>query len=117
YDDDHYKKWPSPITEQEIKDQCYLKSLSTREELSVFLSIRGACLTEAGRLPEATATFEAAYRFAPNWEANQRMLAEARERLATRWRRKVDPAPARTAADVLLRQAELSRRAGPYIGP
>lgn len=80
YDDDYYKKWPFPIAEQEIKEQDYLKSLSPREELSVFLSIRGACLTEAGRLAEATATFDAAYRRAPNWTGNQVMLAEAQRR-------------------------------------
>jgi len=80
YDDDYYRKWPFSITEQEIKEQDYLKSLSSREELSVFLSMRGACLTEAGRLAEATAAFDAAYRRAPNWMGNQVMLAEARER-------------------------------------
>src|SRR5206468_2087766 len=67
HDDEYYKKWPFAITEQEIKEQDYLKSLSPREELSVFLSIRGACLTEADRLAEATKAFEAAYHLAPNW--------------------------------------------------
>jgi hypothetical protein len=80
YDDAHYRQWPFPITEQEIREQDYLKSLSTREELSVFLFIRGACLTEAGRWAEATASFEAAYRYAPNWKGNQVLLAEARQR-------------------------------------
>lgn len=80
YDDENYKRWPFPITGQEIRDQDYLKSLSSREKLSVFLSIRGACLTEAGRLAEATASFEAAYRLAPNWVGNQMMLAEAQRR-------------------------------------
>jgi hypothetical protein len=80
YDDEYYKKWPFPITEQEIKEQDYLKALSSREELSVFLGIRGACLTEAGRLAEATASFEAAYRRAPNWVGNQVILADAQRR-------------------------------------
>lgn len=80
YDDEYYRNWPFSITEQDIKEQDYLKSLSSREELSVFLSIRGACLTEAGRLAEATASFEAAYRRAPNWIGNQVMLAEALRR-------------------------------------
>jgi hypothetical protein len=82
YEDAHYRQWPFPITEQEIKEQDYLKSLSPREELSVFLSLRGACLTEAGRLAEATETYEAAYRYAPNWKGNQVLLAEARQRQA-----------------------------------
>jgi regulator of sirC expression with transglutaminase-like and TPR domain len=80
YEDAHYRQWPFPISEQEIKEQDYLKSLSPREELSVFLSMRGACLTEAGRLAEATASYEAAYRYAPNWKGNQVLLAEARQR-------------------------------------
>ena len=46
----------------------------------MFLAIRGACLTEAGRLAEATSSFEMAYRLAPNWKGNQVMLAEARRR-------------------------------------
>lgn len=80
YDDEYYKRWPFPITDQEIKEQDHLKSLSSREELSVFLAIRGACLTEAGRLSEATAVFDAAYRHAPNWIGNQVMLAGAQRR-------------------------------------
>jgi len=79
-DDDYYVKWPFPITEQEIREQDYLKSLSTCEELSVFFSIRGACLTEAGRLADATASFDVAYHRAPNWKGNQIMLAEAQQR-------------------------------------
>jgi len=80
YEDAHYRQWPFPISAEEIQAQDYLKSLSTREELSVFLSLRGACLTEAGRWAEATASFEAAYRYAPNWKGNQVLLAEARQR-------------------------------------
>ena len=77
-DDDFYRKWPFPLTEQEIKDEDYLKSLSTREELSVFLSVRAACLSENGRFDEAADTFNAAYLRAPNWKGNQILLAEAR---------------------------------------
>jgi hypothetical protein len=84
YGDEHYTKWPLPITEQEIGKQEYLKSLSSREELSVFLSIRAACLSEAGRLTDATRAFEAADTLAPNWKGNQVMLAEARARQRAR---------------------------------
>jgi len=79
YDDEHYKQWPFPITEQEIKEQDYLKSLTSREELSIFLSMRGACLSEAGRLSEVTDSFAAACRLAPNWKGNRIMLAQAQE--------------------------------------
>jgi hypothetical protein len=80
YDDAHFKQWPLPITEQEIKEQDYLKSLSSAEELSVFLSIRGMCLTEAGRFADATAAYNAAHSLAPNWKGNQVLLAEAQQR-------------------------------------
>ncbi len=80
YDDDYYKKWPFPITEQEIQDEGYLKSLSTREELSVFLFSRGACLAENGWLGQATQSYQIACLLAPNWKGNQVMLAHAQQR-------------------------------------
>lgn len=80
YDDDYYRKWPFPITEQEIQEEDYLKSLSSQEELSVFLSIRGACLRENGFYGDATAAYQAAFQCAPNWKGNQVMLAHAQQR-------------------------------------
>ena len=41
YSDEECKQWPFPLSETDIKDEDYLKSLSVKEELSVFLSIRG----------------------------------------------------------------------------
>lgn len=84
YDDEYYKKFPFPITEQEIKEEGYLKSLSPREELSVFLSIRGLCLTEAGRLTEAANSFNIAYKLVPYWRGNQVMPSEAQRRLSVK---------------------------------
>ena len=77
YDDEYYRQFPFPITEKEIKENGYLESLSPQEELSVFLSIRGACLTEAGRLAEATESFNVAHQLAPRWKGNQVLLAAA----------------------------------------
>src|SRR5450759_3666266 len=62
YSDEHFRQWPFPITDSEIKENGYLKSLNSAQELSVFLSIRGACLMENSRLPEAVASFDASYR-------------------------------------------------------
>jgi hypothetical protein len=70
------------LTEAEIKEDDYLKSLSPREELSVFLSIRGACQTDNGQLGDALASFNLAYRYVPTWKGNQYLLAVARGRLA-----------------------------------
>jgi hypothetical protein len=82
YDDEHYKQWPFPLVEADIKEEDYLKSLSAREELSVFLSIRGACQTDNGQLGEALASFNLACKLVPTWRGNQVMLAQARHRLS-----------------------------------
>lgn len=82
YDDEEYKQWPFPITEQEIQDEGYLKSLTSEEELSVFLSIRGECQTDNGQLGDALASFTLACRYEPTWKGNQILLAEARQRLS-----------------------------------
>ncbi len=82
YDDSVYRQWPFPISDEEIKDEGYLKSLSPEEELSVFLSIRGACQTDNGLLGDALASFSLAYKLVPTWKGNQVMFAQARQRLA-----------------------------------
>ena len=81
YDDEFYKQWPFPLSEVDIQEEDYLKSLSAKEELSVFLSIRGACQTDNDQLGDALASFSLAYKFAPTWKGNQMMLAQARHRL------------------------------------
>ncbi len=66
FDDDYYRQWPFTLTEQEVQAEGYLKSLTPAEEVAVFLSIRGMCLREAGRVREAADAFAAAARLAPN---------------------------------------------------
>ena len=66
FDDAYYRRWPYKVTDEEMATQGYLKSLSRAEELAVFLSIRGLCLREAGRMKEAEESFAAATRLAPN---------------------------------------------------
>jgi hypothetical protein len=65
FDDSHYRQWPFPVTDAEVKAEGYLKSLTPAEELAIFLSIRGMCLREAGRNSEAAQAFAAASRLAP----------------------------------------------------
>ena len=55
-----------------------MKSLAPPEELAVFLSIRGMCWREAGRLEEAATAFAAAARLAPGCRGYQVMLASLR---------------------------------------
>lgn len=81
YDDEFYKRWPFPLSEAVIQEEDYLKSLSAKEELSVFLAIRGACQTDNGQLGDALASFSLACKLVPTWKGNQVMLAQARHRL------------------------------------
>ncbi len=70
-DDEFYKKWPFPLSEADIQAEDYLKSLSAREELSVFLSIRGECQTDNGQLGDALASFSLPYKLVLGWRCNQ----------------------------------------------
>jgi hypothetical protein len=76
FDDDHYRYWPFEITPAEEKTEGYLQSLTPAGELSAFLSIRGMCLREVGRLPEAVESFAAAARLSPQCHSYQALLAD-----------------------------------------
>jgi hypothetical protein len=84
FDDDHYRHWPFEITEAEERTEGYLQSLTPAGELSVFLSIRGMCLRETDRLPEAVESFAAAVRLSPQCHGYQALLADLQTALATR---------------------------------
>jgi hypothetical protein len=79
YDDEHFKRWPFPVTDQEIQADGYLKSLTPAEELALFLSLRGHCQAEAGRISEAVASYAEALRLAPNSRPYRLLLATAQE--------------------------------------
>jgi hypothetical protein len=115
YDDEHFRQWPFPISDAEIKEEGYLKSMTAAEELSVFLSIRAACLMEAGRVPEAVSAFESALRLAPDWKGNRLLLANAQEKQARGW--KPSGLPPGEDIDAIVRWAEMNRRAGPDLVP
>ena len=76
YNDEHFKQWPFPVTDAEIRTEGFLKSMTASEELAVFLSLRGNCLKEAGRLKEATECYARASRMAPAWNAYRALLAD-----------------------------------------
>lgn len=65
YDDDHYRKWPYPMTAQEEQDNGFIKSITSAEECAVFMSIRGHCLMIAGQSNEALSAHEQAVRLTP----------------------------------------------------
>ena len=51
YDDEEYRKWPFPLSETDIQEEDYLKSLSAKEELSVFQVLQAANVVPQVRSP------------------------------------------------------------------
>jgi hypothetical protein len=82
YGDEHFKQWPFPVTEEEIQADGYLKSLTAVEELALFLSLRGHCLREAGRMSEAVTSYAEAVRLAPASRPYRLLLAAAQQERA-----------------------------------
>ena len=64
-DDQHYRDWPFRVSDQEIAENGYLKSMTPAEEQAAFLSIRGACLQANQRLAEARQAYAYAAKLAP----------------------------------------------------
>jgi tetratricopeptide (TPR) repeat protein len=83
FEDDYYRHWPFEISAAEEAAEGYLKSLSPAEELAVFLSIRGMCLRESGRLAEAAESFAAAARLSPGTRSYRQMADALHLRLGT----------------------------------
>lgn len=88
--DEEYKKWPFPITEEEIKAYGFLKPMSRREALGAFLTIRAGGLTSAKRYDEAAQSWEAASLYLPPTQVLKRIVEQAKARAgdaqkAARW--------------------------------
>ena len=79
--DEYYRHWPFEISAAEEEAEGYLRSLTPAGELAVFLSVRGMCLREAGRLSEAAQSFAAAVRLAPECRGYRTMLASLKTTL------------------------------------
>jgi hypothetical protein len=75
FSDDYYRHWPYEVSDDDIRNEGYLKSLSPGEELAVFLSIRAACLREAGRNTEAAEALQAASKLAPQCQSYKVLLS------------------------------------------
>ena len=63
HDDAYLANWPKKLNKEELK--YYLKNLTSAEELSIFLQIRGDCLEALGRHPEASVAFARAHQLMP----------------------------------------------------
>ncbi len=63
--DDYYRKWPFPITPEEEEKYSYLKSLSSKEELALFLGTLGNVRMAHGQYSPAAITYDMANQLAP----------------------------------------------------
>jgi tetratricopeptide (TPR) repeat protein len=65
HSDEFYTTWPYKLTEAEINNDWFLRSLPPAEELAVFLMQRGHCFEDTGQMHEAQNAYALAHRFAP----------------------------------------------------
>ena len=77
FDDAHYSTWPEPLTATELASGIFVRALSSKEELAVFLQARGHCLEDNGRLPEAIVAYAHAHALAPAMPYTLAFLADA----------------------------------------
>jgi hypothetical protein len=66
YDDDHYRKWPTPITDEEMASGEFLKSLNPQEEMAAFLLNRAMCMLANHRPNDARASLTEGLVLMPN---------------------------------------------------
>lgn len=69
YGDDHYKSWPFNATEEEIRANGLLKSMTPEEELACFTSMRGHCLMCMGQFVKSVEAHRESCRLAPHIQA------------------------------------------------
>jgi len=94
--DSYYRRWPHPISEEEIDRGEYLRSLDPLEEVALCLATRGYCLEDTGKLDEAREVYAKAAELAPDCGAYQAHLAGVGRDLQgpARVRGLVNPSPA-----------------------
>jgi hypothetical protein len=77
----YYLTWPMPITPDEFKGTCWLKSQTPREELAGFLIQRGYCFVDNGRYREGVEACAWSHTLAPH----DRLHLGSLRRLLVRW--------------------------------
>lgn len=75
FPDEYYQHWPFELSEAEIKSGRYLRSLTSGEELALFLQTRGMCLKAAGHYSEAREAWDKSRELAPSWQENAMLIA------------------------------------------
>ena len=83
HSDEHYKKWPYPMTEDFIEKESKLKNLSNKENLGIFSLQRAICLIEHKRYSEALKCYVVASNIFPKSENLQKDI-ESLERLKSK---------------------------------
>jgi hypothetical protein len=89
YSDEHYHRWPAPLTRDELASGRYLRPLIAAESLALFLETRGHCLVDNRRFEEAREAYAQAFKVAPHWSQYEGhlyslQLHEARAKLTRR---------------------------------
>lgn len=79
--DDYYRAWPKPVSDEEVRANQHLISMTPRRELALFLATRGHNLLDRGQVVEAYHTYAAARRNAPVVGLYGHFLADASRRL------------------------------------
>ena len=64
-DDEHFRRWPKPIRDEEVRLGLFLRNLSPREEVAAFFRERGQCWLGHLRPAPALEAFAEAARLAP----------------------------------------------------
>lgn len=72
--DEHFLKWPYPLTPAMLASGRYLRPLTPNEELALFLETRGHCLNDNNRFTEARVAYEQALQVAPTWSMAEHHL-------------------------------------------
>jgi hypothetical protein len=63
FEDEYYQSWPFEVTDQQVKANHYLESLTPAEELAQFLASRGHCGRDNGQFGFAARCYENSYRY------------------------------------------------------
>lgn len=63
FDDDYYRTWPKPVTNQQVAVNGFLQSLTPAEEMAQFMAARGHHGMDVGQIGFAARCYENAYRY------------------------------------------------------
>ena len=64
-DDEHYRRWPKPIRDEDVRAGLFLRNLTPQEECAAFLRVRGQCWLDHLRTAAALEAFARASALRP----------------------------------------------------